>query len=92
MPSSDHPADPLHGHMAAMDDTDRQIVEALRTDGRMSMRALADRIHVSRASAYARVARLEREAPAQLAAAIPWTQAFPCPGRREGPTAAKHSA
>ena len=61
MPSSDHPADPLHGHMAAMDDTDRQIVEALRADGRMSMRALADRIHVSRASAYARVARLERE-------------------------------
>ena len=61
MPSSDHPADPLHGHMAAMDDTDRQIVEALRADGRMSMRALADRIHVSRASAYARVARLDRE-------------------------------
>jgi DNA-binding Lrp family transcriptional regulator len=47
--------------MAAMDDTDRQIVEALRADGRMSMRALADRIHVSRASAYARVARLERD-------------------------------
>ena len=44
-----------------MDDTDRQIVDALRADGRMSMRALADRIHVSRASAYARVARLERE-------------------------------
>ena len=44
-----------------MDDTDRQIVEALRADGRMSMRALADRIHVSRASAYARVARLERD-------------------------------
>jgi DNA-binding Lrp family transcriptional regulator len=47
--------------MAAMDDTDRQIVEALRADGRMSMRALADLIHISRASAYARVARLERE-------------------------------
>ena len=61
MPSSDHPPDPPHGHMAAMDDTDRQIVEALRSDGRMSMRALADRIHVSRASAYARVARLERD-------------------------------
>jgi len=53
--------DPMHGHMAAMDDTDRQIVEALRADGRMSMRALADRIHISRASAYARVARLERD-------------------------------
>ena len=47
--------------MAAIDDTDRQIVEALRADGRMSMRALADLIHISRASAYARVARLERD-------------------------------
>ena len=44
-----------------MDDADRQIVEALRADGRMSMRALADLVHVSRASAYTRVARLERE-------------------------------
>jgi DNA-binding Lrp family transcriptional regulator len=47
--------------MAAMDDTDRMIVEALRADGRMSMRALAELVHISRASAYARVARLERE-------------------------------
>jgi DNA-binding Lrp family transcriptional regulator len=61
MTSSDLPADGLRGHMAAMDETDRQIVEALRADGRMSMRALADLIHISRASAYARVARLERE-------------------------------
>ena len=44
-----------------MDDTDRLIVEALRADGRMSMRALAELIHISRANAYARVARLERE-------------------------------
>ena len=44
-----------------MDDVDRRIVEALRADGRMSMRALADLVHVSRASAYARVARLESE-------------------------------
>jgi DNA-binding Lrp family transcriptional regulator len=55
------PADGLRGHMAAMDDTDRLIVDALRADGRMSMRALADHIHISRANAYARVARLERE-------------------------------
>ena len=47
--------------MAAMDDTDRQIIEALRADGRMSMRALADLVHISRANAYARVSRLERE-------------------------------
>src|SRR5215471_14809278 len=61
MANNDLPGNPAAGHMAAMDDTDRQIVEALRADGRMSMRALADRIHISRASAYARVARLERD-------------------------------
>ena len=44
-----------------MDETDRLIVEALRADGRMSMRALADLVHISRANAYARVSRLERE-------------------------------
>ena len=44
-----------------MDDTDRLIAEALRADGRLSMRALAERLHISRASAYARVARLERD-------------------------------
>src|SRR6202034_4262564 len=49
------------GHMAAMDDTDRQIVDALRADGRLSMRALAELVHISRASAYTRVSRLERE-------------------------------
>jgi DNA-binding Lrp family transcriptional regulator len=61
MTLSDPPADGLRGHMAAMDDTDRAIVEALRADGRMSMRALAGLVHISRASAYARVARLERD-------------------------------
>lgn len=49
------------GHMAAMDDIDRAIVEALRADGRMSMRALAEEVHISRASAYTRVSRLERD-------------------------------
>jgi DNA-binding Lrp family transcriptional regulator len=47
--------------MAAMDDVDRRIVEALRADGRLSMRALAELLHISRASAYSRVARLERD-------------------------------
>jgi DNA-binding Lrp family transcriptional regulator len=47
--------------MAAMDDVDRRIVEALRADGRLSMRALAELLHISRASAYARVARLEQD-------------------------------
>jgi len=44
-----------------MDDTDRLIVEALRSDGRLSMRSLAERLHISRGNAYARVARLERD-------------------------------
>src|ERR1700743_151965 len=61
MTSHDLPSDSLPGHMAAMGDTARMIVEALRADGRISMRALAELIHISRASAYARVARLERE-------------------------------
>src|ERR1700734_2774591 len=61
MTSSEAPVDGPRGHMAAMDDTDQLIVEALRADGRMSMRALAKQIHISRASAYARVTRLERD-------------------------------
>ncbi|HTQ22989.1 Lrp/AsnC family transcriptional regulator [Mycobacterium sp.] len=61
MTSSEPPADPLRGHMAPMDDTDRLIVEALRADGRLSMRALAERVHLSRANAYNRVARLQRD-------------------------------
>jgi DNA-binding Lrp family transcriptional regulator len=48
------------GHIAPLDDVDRRIVAALRADGRLSMRALAERLHISRASAYARVNRLER--------------------------------
>ena len=45
--------------MAALDDIDLRILAALRTDGRLSMRALAAQLHISRASAYARVERLE---------------------------------
>ena len=47
--------------MAQLDETDRLIVEALRGDGRLSMRALAARVHLSRANVYTRVARLERD-------------------------------
>jgi DNA-binding Lrp family transcriptional regulator len=43
---------------APLDDTDRRIVEALRHDGRASIRALAETLHVSRAGLYARVERL----------------------------------
>jgi DNA-binding Lrp family transcriptional regulator len=43
----------------ALDDVDRAIVHALRRDGRMSMRALAQELHISRAATYTRVQRLE---------------------------------
>ncbi|TWS18224.1 Lrp/AsnC family transcriptional regulator [Tsukamurella asaccharolytica] len=43
-----------------LDDFDRRILEVLAEDGRISMRALAERVHVSRANAYVRVERLER--------------------------------
>ena len=42
-----------------LDDTDRAIVTVLCEDGRISIRALAARLHISRASAYLRVQRLE---------------------------------
>ena len=48
-------------HPATLDDTDRALVELLRSDGRASVRALADELHISRATAYARLDRLQRE-------------------------------
>ncbi|MEP7021929.1 MAG: Lrp/AsnC family transcriptional regulator [Pseudonocardiales bacterium] len=45
--------------LAPLDDTDHRIVDALREDGRLSMRALAERLHISRANAYTRVERLQ---------------------------------
>ena len=47
--------------MAELDETDRRIVDALRRNSRLSMRALAAALHISRANAYTRVARLERD-------------------------------
>ncbi|HLS44422.1 MAG TPA: Lrp/AsnC family transcriptional regulator [Ornithinicoccus sp.] len=41
-----------------VDDVDRRIIQALRADGRLSVRALAERVHISRANAYARLERL----------------------------------
>lgn len=41
-----------------LDDTDHRILDALTRDGRMSMRTLAETLHISRANAYARVERL----------------------------------
>lgn len=48
-------------HPAELDDTDRALVELLRADGRRSVRALADELHISRATAYARLERLQRD-------------------------------
>lgn len=42
----------------ALDATDRAIVAELLTDGRISVRALAEKIHISRANAYARIGRM----------------------------------
>jgi DNA-binding Lrp family transcriptional regulator len=41
-----------------LDATDRKILEALQADGRISMRALSEMLHISRANTYARVERL----------------------------------
>ena len=43
---------------ARLDHIDQQILDALTRDGRMSMRSLAEQLHISRANAYARVERL----------------------------------
>lgn len=44
--------------MEPLDDIDRRIMLELTKDGRMSVTALAETVHVSRANAYARINRL----------------------------------
>ncbi|MFE9655094.1 Lrp/AsnC family transcriptional regulator [Micromonospora sp. NPDC006431] len=44
-----------------LDEVDRRILRELVNDGRLSMRTLAERVHVSRTNAYARVERLIRD-------------------------------
>jgi DNA-binding Lrp family transcriptional regulator len=44
-----------------LDETDQRILSELAEDGRMSMRTLADKLHISRANAYARVERLRAD-------------------------------
>ncbi|WP_410809128.1 Lrp/AsnC family transcriptional regulator [Micromonospora sp. 067-2] len=44
-----------------LDEVDRRILDELVRDGRTSVRTLAERIHISRTNAYARVERLVRE-------------------------------
>ncbi|MDM4718776.1 Lrp/AsnC family transcriptional regulator [Micromonospora sp. WMMA1363] len=45
----------------ALDEVDRRILAELARDGRTSVRTLAERIHISRTNAYARVERLLRD-------------------------------
>ncbi|WP_281177332.1 Lrp/AsnC family transcriptional regulator [Luteipulveratus mongoliensis] len=42
-----------------MDDADRRMLRELVTDARLSVRTLAERLHISRANAYARLDRLQ---------------------------------
>jgi DNA-binding Lrp family transcriptional regulator len=54
--------DPGVGRTARpLDDVDRRLLDALVRDGRASIRTLAERLHVSRTNAYARVERLVRD-------------------------------
>jgi DNA-binding Lrp family transcriptional regulator len=55
------PGEPPSRQPASLDDTDRAIVHELRLAGRISMRALAEKLHISRASAYNRVERLQSD-------------------------------
>lgn len=43
-----------------IDQLDRRILEELQADGRISIRALAERVQISRANAYTRVERMTR--------------------------------
>ncbi|PSL05366.1 AsnC family transcriptional regulator [Haloactinopolyspora alba] len=47
-----------HSSPRPLDDVDRRILAELSANGRTSIRGLAERVHVSRANAYARVDRL----------------------------------
>jgi DNA-binding Lrp family transcriptional regulator len=53
---------PEPGRLAArLDEIDRAIIAELSRDGRISIRALAELVHISRANAYTRINRLVSE-------------------------------
>ena len=54
-------AEPAGRSAAALDETDRAIIAELVHDGRIAIRALAEKVHISRANAYARIARLQAQ-------------------------------
>lgn len=45
----------------ALDSVDRRILSELTADGRMSVTAVAEKVHISRAHAYSRIARLTED-------------------------------
>jgi DNA-binding Lrp family transcriptional regulator len=47
--------------MADLDEVDLRLIAELKADGRLSMRALAERLHISRAGCYTRVERLQQD-------------------------------
>lgn len=54
MPSDEHTVEP-----APLEPVDRQIIAVLAEDGRISVTALAERVHVSRAHCYSRLQHLQ---------------------------------
>ncbi|MFI6347633.1 Lrp/AsnC family transcriptional regulator [Streptomyces sp. NPDC050560] len=54
--AAEEPQDP--GPPRPLDSIDRDILQMLQADGRASIRSVAERAHVSRANAYARINRL----------------------------------
>jgi DNA-binding Lrp family transcriptional regulator len=60
--SASQPPDGLTGRtVPALDDVDRAMLAELSADGRLAVRALAERLHISRTNAYARLERLMAE-------------------------------
>jgi DNA-binding Lrp family transcriptional regulator len=55
------PGGPLQRTPRHLDPVDQQIVTELSRDGRLAIRALAERLHISRANAYNRLERLTRD-------------------------------
>lgn len=53
--------EPTGQSAADLDHTDRAIIAELVRDGRTAIRALAEKVHISRANAYGRIARLQAQ-------------------------------
>lgn len=59
MPSSGGPHSQRAGHSVGLDTVCYQILDVLREDGRISVSALADKVGISRATAYSRLEALQ---------------------------------